>query len=430
MNRIAWIAVFLAVLALPASLFAGERWELKVETEKPAKFVFDNPLGVREVYWYVLYTVTNTFPTSEQDPESPNKDRSIDNMCLDIWISTDANYRMLFPLVEKLDPGVEGTEYEVETEMYGRFDELLATTRWGEGSGKMLSRYEGAGACYHDGFFPYVQDAIEIKTGRKLMNCLEINATPLKAQEARHGVAIFSDSPVEETKLYAAALNHLYVQAEEKKDLENSLGQAMLQAYERLFPEGKYIASVKTLLEMKGNAERIIPEIESIRAKYVEGMKKVQSSYDTWIKETEMFTEAVMCFIYHDFKKGSELLDELYQNYPDGEHRPDIERLRILAKQKLMAEAREHAEKVRARLSESKSISPEADRMYVTFSGATDPVFGWKDKVYAQEKLLQFVFRRTGGEIDRDFDFLRLVERRWIEPPLRPIRKVVPDPAE
>jgi hypothetical protein len=376
---------------------------------------FSWALTGREVFWYVIYKVTNI-----------SKQKTASRMCLDIWLSTDARYRVIFPLSKKQMPGIEGFKRDLKRSSFPDFDDLARRTRWGEGAGRLMPRYEGSGACFHDGFQPAVQKAIEIRAGRKLLSAIEINESPLGPGETREGVAIFAYSPVEEYKIYSDALNHLYVQADQRREAENALGMQKLEFYVRFFPEGQYIENVQKLLTMRGNIDSVVSEVGRLRAEQVKELKNITADYDKWIAETRLFTEALMHFEFFAFDEALEILDKLYIDYPKGEHRMNIQRLRVLAKQKLMYEARQEARKVRLEITQVKSLSPSADRIYLTVSGLTDTVFSWKDDIYAQVKLRQFVYRRMGGETHRDFDSLNLVETRWVAPDPRPIRKVVP----
>lgn len=460
MRVIARIGMGLLICVLAGRAAAEERWRIKFEHEAPQKILVPphvppglEPYFGQKAYWYVLYKITNlsNVKIGNGNPLSLKKDDlSGPRMCLKIWVETDADRRLVRPFAEDRPGGVEGFEYDEEKDSYPGWDEAAGRSRWGGSRGAPMPNLRGAGACYVDGYFPIVHDAIAERHGYKpkhtpsdrfakgpnaalpvLADCFDVNE-PLEPGQSRLGCAIFSDFPVEEYELFYDALNLLAVFSEDRRNEHNTRGFNHLRRYKELFPEGMYIEQVNALLEME-NASRGSSSADDGLCKAVEkafadlrgGFDGIgdDDRYKSFTEEIGLLTRAARDIYAFRIQEATEALETFRQKFKKSNHWTDADRLYTFVKQNLIAEARDEALKV-LRKNDPVSIPDEADRIYVKISGISDPVLKEGNMVYADEPVLILVYHRRGDPSYRFMQPLKLIEERLIPGERRALRKI------
>lgn len=437
MSSTAKILAGFLVLAAAANVGAEERWRLKFEYEAPRKILIpphvppglDFYFGQKE-YYYLLYKVTN------------ESSKRIDHMCLSIWVETDDHRRLVKPLEVDVPPGMEGMEYEVDKDRYSKTEELAARATWGSSRGTPLPPMRGAGQAYVDGFFPLVHDAVSERHGYKpkyipseryatgpnaalpvLADCTDVNE-PLNPGESRLGCAIFAAFPVGEFRRFQDALNLLAVRAEERRAAANQQGFERMRLYAELYPEGRFIAHAKALLEQEGNRSGLDATVDKVLKEFMTGLEPVKgNNFDGYTQALDLLTRAAMLLRVYHIEEAIELLATFRQQHADNEHYEDADLLYTLAKRNLIPRARQEAQEILRRHA-SESFSADADKFYFHVTGLRDPVLKEGNNVYADEPVLVILYERMGDPSHRDLQMLRKVEERWIPGEKRFLRKI------
>ncbi|MHC4598293.1 MAG: hypothetical protein ACYS47_04745 [Planctomycetota bacterium] len=455
------ILLCLVVLGLAGRAAGEERWRLKFESEPPRKILcpphvppgLDVYFGQQE-YWYVLYRITNASKDVAIGNGNPVRDprRKVTGprMCLKIWITTDADRRLVRPFIGKKLPGVEGMEFETEKKSYPNWDRVGARATWGSSRSAPLPPFMGAGAAYIDGFFPVVHDYIAEKHGYKpkfnphpryqkgpnaalptLADHFDIN-DPLKPGETRTGCAIFSDYPITEHTLFFDALNLLSVFAEERRSEATTAGFNKLREYKQLFPEGDFSNDADNLLSMASvsrggtsDEDAIVQTVESIYQEMKKGFARLRggAAYAKFTEAIKLLTQGAKEIQVFRIDEAIQTLETFRQKFPKSPHYIDADKLYTMAKQNHIEKARREAAEILAKHA-PKSVPTAADRIYVMVKGLQDPVLAEGNWVYADEPVLVVSYHRRGDPAFRALQVLRKVEERWIPGAKRPLHKI------
>jgi hypothetical protein len=455
------ILLVLLILGVAERATGEERWRLKFESEPPQKILspphvppgLDVYFGQQE-YWYVLYRITNISKEVTVGNGNPVRDpkRKVTGprMCLKIWVTTDADRRLVRPFLDRKIPGVEGMEFETEKKSYPNWDEVGAKATWGSSRSTPLPPFQGAGAAYVDGLFPNVHDYIAEKHGYKpkynphpryekgpnaalptLADCFDIN-DPLKPGETRTGCAIFSNYPITEHTLFFDALNLLSVFAEERRAEASAEGFNKLRRYRQLFPEGDFVAQADKILTLASasrggtsDQDDIVQAVEGVYQTMKKDFAGIRgaSEYAKFTEEIKLLTQGAKMIQTFRIDEAIQTLQTFRQKFPKSRHYIDADTLYTMAKQNHIEKARIEATEILAKHA-PRSIPNAADRIYIMVKGLQDPVLAEGNWVYADEPVLVVSYHRKGDPAFRALQVLRKVEERWIPGAKRPLHKI------